>query len=350
MKRVNFLLFFIVALLTFNSLPIYSEPLAGDGDELEFINEDDGFVWYSIYKGDMAGAKDAQKNIIIPYSRNYTAIYYRTTDKYFKVMRGDKVGICNKRGQEIIAPTKYTSVWSAGDRSCFEVYIDKKQGLCSLFGKEFIEPKYPAIYLFSEGNFIIVQGPSNDEYYSVYDYYGKQIISESDEFTSVQVKNNLLWCAKKYQSDKRTYNDAGELVAYDWVTNNKKANTNQGGMSSAELATAFLLGMTDGFNSSYPSYGNNSSSYGSSNSSQGGLVGNFQAFGLSSSYGSTSTHRQTFSVYRDSRGYYIIEPRWKNKQYLNVNSHRSYYNYPVGDYNYTTMTSQGTDIFWFFRL
>lgn len=296
--------------------------------------EKDGYKWYEIdqyepSKGySIIGAKDVNHNTIIPLSREYTYVSY-DPDGYFTVEKDGKIGLCDIMGKEIITP-KYSS-----------------------------SDKY---FISFDNGYLIVGSFKDGVPYALYDKRGKEIFSTSRRFTHISVcKDGVVWCCKRENCDTYsrdgTYLGAGLLTCAEVRASGKQVyisheESQTQTVSDAEIAYAVLQGFANGLNTHTASStkGDNMVNNMSANNEDGSLVGNFQAFGLSSSYGSTSTHRQTFSVYRDSRGYYIIEPRWKNKQYLNVNSYRSYYNYPVGDYNYTTMTPQGTDIFWFFRL
>ncbi len=76
--------------------------------------EDDGFIWYKLYKNGVFGAESAGGKTIIPLSRKYTDIYYQKRKDgkkgYFECMIGEKEGICTIDGTEIIAP-KYESVF-----------------------------------------------------------------------------------------------------------------------------------------------------------------------------------------------------------------------------------------------
>lgn len=81
------------------------------------------------------------------------------------------------------------------------------------------------------------------------------------------------------------------------------------------------------------------------------LVGRYSAFGLSTAFGNTVTHNQTFEVYQDAKGYYIIDPKYRNvKNYLQRNTKSEYLGYSVKQYNYWTLTTLGSDIFWYFKI
>lgn len=316
----------ICLLLCFSSLTVYAL-------EREYEkNEKDGYRWYEVDQYESSrgysiiGARDVNHNTIIPLSREYTYVSYGPAG-YFTVEKGEKIGLCDISGREIIP-----LVYKNSDR----YYISLSNGF---------------LYVGSMGDGIPC---------ALYDRRGKEIFSTSRRFTYISVRDDgVVWCCRGDDCDTYsrdgTYLGAGMLTCAEVKASGKQVYVSQEEtpaqtISDAEIANAVLQGFADGLNTYNSS--SNGANYNnvSGNNGDGNFVGNFQAFGLSRSYGSTSTHKQTFSVYRDSRGYYIIEPRWKNKQYLNLNSHRSYFDYPVGDYNYTTMTSQGVDIFWFFRL
>lgn len=79
--------------------------------------EDDGFVWYKLYKNGIYGAENANGKTLIPLSRNYTEIYYWDGKEgkkgYFECTVGDKEGVCTIDGAEIIPP-KYDGVIYSG--------------------------------------------------------------------------------------------------------------------------------------------------------------------------------------------------------------------------------------------
>lgn len=70
--------------------------------------EKDGFIWFITYQNGSFGAEDANGEAIIPLSRNYMSLYYRTRKKnqkgYFQCSKGKKEGVCTIDGKEILSP------------------------------------------------------------------------------------------------------------------------------------------------------------------------------------------------------------------------------------------------------
>lgn len=331
---------------------VFTNPDTYESEEMQ--KEDDGFVWYHLRKAGKSAAKNAQKNVIIPYSRNYDYISYNHYEQMFVVTRNDKNGMCDRTGKEIIAP-RYTSVHKSPDGLYYVVRDGDGYGLCNISGREYVAPRYPDLFYSADGDYILVKSSLDADAYSIYTKEGKQIVSESQGFNYQEVHKGLLWVAKDYSKNRRTYTPEGQLLANDFVEyTSQPQNTQQSsGPSRAEIAIAVMQGLAEGLSSassSNTSNNYNSSSNTSTSNNAGVLVGNYTAYGLSKSFGNTVTHSQTFAVYRDSRGYYIIDPKWKTNNYLHANTDRTYFDYPVGAYNYRTMTSLGSDVHWFFKL
>lgn len=79
-------------------------------------------------------------------------------------------------------------------------------------------------------------------------------------------------------------------------------------------------------------------------------IGMVSAFGISRAFGDVIDHRGSFQVYQDKHGYYIMNQKYPQvKDYLNPNHDREFLGYPVGQFNYRTISSL-TDIYWFFKL
>ena len=82
------------------------------------------------------------------------------------------------------------------------------------------------------------------------------------------------------------------------------------------------------------------------------LVGSVTAFGVGRDIGGTPvTHKQSFQVYKDSMGYYVINPGpTKAQLYLVANRDKLFLDQAVGSFNYSVTTTYGSTIRWFFRL
>ncbi len=78
-------------------------------------------------------------------------------------------------------------------------------------------------------------------------------------------------------------------------------------------------------------------------------IGRISAFGLSKFAGSTVTHKQSFEVWQDNHGYYIMDRHvyGQVKGYLIRNTHDKYFDCNVSNFNYSG-TSSGIN--WFFKL
>lgn len=292
----------------------------------------DGFVWYKVTKKGVCAVKDKNNRIIIPYSREYSNISY--SGGFFTVYRYNKIGICDMSGKEIISP-KYDS-----DSRFFD----------------------------KQGDFYCADAYGVSKPIALYDSSGRVIIDESWKYTIFAVKDDVIWGYNSKEGATHDLNGnylaTGHLSLYE-ATKAKERREAQiaaqqetrqqqsSGPSRAEIAIAVMQGLAEGLSSassSNTSNNYNSSSNTSTSNNAGVLVGNYTAYGLSKSFGNTVTHSQTFAVYRDSRGYYIIDPKWKTNNYLRANTDRTYFDYPVGAYNYRTMTSLGSDVHWFFKL
>ena len=69
--------------------------------------EKDGFKWYKVRQGDKYGAEDYLNRTLIPLSRDYSAVYYRSKEGhkgYFEIEKNNKEGACDLTGKEIVQP------------------------------------------------------------------------------------------------------------------------------------------------------------------------------------------------------------------------------------------------------
>lgn len=88
---------------------------------------------------------------VIPHARGYQSINPWDLGKKevgycFLVMRNGYVGVCDGRGNEVIAPDRYDEVQLQDylDPPCFSVRKGGRYGVCDLSGREVVPPEYPA--------------------------------------------------------------------------------------------------------------------------------------------------------------------------------------------------------------
>lgn len=113
-------------------------------------NEDDGFSWYLLSSGNTEGVADKNNRVIIPLTKGLTSIfYYHHPDQdrgFFLVQKGRNRGIYDKYGNEIIPIDRgYTFVTYQTNNEgykYFHVEKNNKVGVCDLKGNELIAPKY----------------------------------------------------------------------------------------------------------------------------------------------------------------------------------------------------------------
>lgn len=302
-------------------------------EEMRVKRESNGFTWKECkrQRGNktIMCAKDINDNIIIPYDREYTDIYYNVHWEIFDVEKDNLIGACDKKGQEVVPP----------------IYDENK-----------------SYYIFQKNGLYVAEARNENYPCVVYRSNGTKIISEYSGNTSASVMGKVIWCSGKDMTNPKTYSEYGVLLANEYMTESeieaarakRQQAAQQARQQRAQQAIAIMNAIAGGLNAAGNSYSSSSGSYSSSStpssSSTGQVVGNYTAFGLSKAYGNTVTHSQVFTVYRDSRGYYIVDPKNHTNTYLNYNSYSSYFDYSVGQYNYTFMTMLGTDIHWFVKL
>ena len=119
-----------------------------DGNKFYF---QDKKSFYIISIGEKKGICDLSGKEIIPPEKYSQVAYVGFKKGYFSVRIGDKVGICNLKGEEVLPPLKYNSIRWNGDDDFYVVSIGDKSGICDLSGKEVIPPIYDSNYCGSEG-------------------------------------------------------------------------------------------------------------------------------------------------------------------------------------------------------
>lgn len=78
-------------------------------------------------------------------------------------------------------------------------------------------------------------------------------------------------------------------------------------------------------------------------------LGTVKAYGIGEGFGMNVEHSQTFQLYQDDRGYYIMDTKYSRaKLYLGSNTRDKFGEYSVSMYNYSTITTNG--VHWYFKL
>ena len=93
-------------------------------------NEDDGYIWYELKKGNCFGARDSEGNNIIPILFDNVKYFCIVEEglHYFEVERGNNKGIYTRKGSLVVSPNKhYTEIESEIAGGCL-IWRAKKQG------------------------------------------------------------------------------------------------------------------------------------------------------------------------------------------------------------------------------
>lgn len=123
----------------------------------ELRTEYDGYKWYRFYENGYCGAKNENGDVIISTGRKYDHIQYVpdtvfqgrksnivSKQKWFRVYKNKKQGACDFSGREIIAPEKYDKVfYHYNDNKRFGHYyvrLNGKCGICNKQGDEILAP------------------------------------------------------------------------------------------------------------------------------------------------------------------------------------------------------------------
>ena len=104
-----------------------------------------GDYCYEIVQNGLRGCCDKDGRVVV--KPKYTYVHYSRSENVFEVKIGDRVGLLDVNGKEIVAPSKYTSVHYNSSENVFEVEIGDKAGLLDMNGKEIVSPsKYTYVY------------------------------------------------------------------------------------------------------------------------------------------------------------------------------------------------------------
>lgn len=138
--------------------------------------EDDGFSWYELSIS-IDGKKQygiANKKGIVLQEPKYDFVYI-AVDGFFHIKKNGYAGICNKKGEEIIAPNKYESAHGTfiDIDGFFHVTKNGYAGICNKNGEEIIAPnKYEQII--GLGRYLHVK---KNGYDGICDKNGREIIA-----------------------------------------------------------------------------------------------------------------------------------------------------------------------------
>lgn len=103
--------------------------------------EDDGYVWYKLYKsGGYYGIENIKGRIIL--SPIYELVYYSKNSKNFIIKTRHYEGVISKNGNWIIPLNReYNSVIASSSDEFYYVKKNGYEGVCNANGKEVISPK-----------------------------------------------------------------------------------------------------------------------------------------------------------------------------------------------------------------
>lgn len=80
--------------------------------------ESNGFQWYKVTQGNSVGAEDYNHKTLIPLSRGYESLYFIPKSGYkgyFNMYKGNKEGVCDITGKEILSPSYSGIFYSTSD-------------------------------------------------------------------------------------------------------------------------------------------------------------------------------------------------------------------------------------------
>ena len=201
--------------------------------------EDDGYVWYELYKrfsgkgienneGDIIlypkyagvsydedsktflvysdgchyrGVLSKSGSWIISLDRQYETIYYLKSYMHYHVEKNGLEGICDEYGREIIAPNKYDDVGGPyledDGKRYFSIKKNGLEGICDEYGREIIAPdKYEYVGYINNSKHYFFAG--SDDFVGVCDEYGREIIAPN------KYKNNIRYFADRFEYKTET--------------------------------------------------------------------------------------------------------------------------------------------------
>ena len=136
---------------------------------------------YGIRQNGFEGCCDKDGNVIVPPTK-YTYVDYSKDDNMFRVKIGDKAGLLDEHGKVLVEADKYTAVyWHKGDRM-YRVEIGDKAGLLDEHGKVLVEAdKYTSVYWLKDDRMYRVEIGDKA---GLLDEQG-EVLVEADKYTSV---------------------------------------------------------------------------------------------------------------------------------------------------------------------
>ena len=310
-----------------------------------------------VYKDKNEGLCDLKGVEIISPDKGYTSVstYNAKETGYFSVKRGDSEGLCDIKGREIISPSYGYSNIDTYDakKGIFRVQKNNLWGVCKTNGTQIVSPAWRAIRPVQRGGFFeVVDGQDR---VALFNLDGKKIISESNNYEDISVCDyGAINCMTA--TGCHAYDFNGNLIARNYVSESDMkdiiSRNRQQEQQRREETDAIVNALGQSLrpssgSGSYNSSSSSSTSYSTSSPNQGQLVGTYSAFGINKNMfgGDPVTMSQSFQVYKDGSGYYILGA-YGVHQYLRRNTYSSFLGIGVGQYNYVA----GTGPYWYFRL
>ncbi|MBR6590952.1 MAG: WG repeat-containing protein [Bacteroidaceae bacterium] len=187
-------------------------------------------------EGCHAGILSKGGSWIIPLSREYQSIstYYAESGIY-TVEKNGYNGVCDLKGNEIIVPNKYESIYYDKNDRIYKVKKNGYEGICDSYGREIIDVdrKYKNVYYAAYGDYYKVE---KDGYKGICNSFGKEIIPT--------IYKNVMLLGEEFKYE----NDAGEWISLNIDKNGNPTNSeNSATYSSASSSQSIPNGQTFDF-------------------------------------------------------------------------------------------------------
>lgn len=170
---------------------------------------------YRVNLGDKSGVLDINgKEIIAPNNYDHVQICNIEDDYYYIVEKEGKEGVCDKNGREIMVPNYFDKVKVEGRRDDFYYIVkrDGKRGVYDMYGIEIIEPKYENIYLKKTGDYYYFKVNCNDKQ-GVCDMHGHEIIAPRYDLAYMSISESGHYYYRVKRKDKEgIYNLDGQEI------------------------------------------------------------------------------------------------------------------------------------------